>query len=161
VQLSPGQRSGGLNRRLVGQAGEFQVRPVDPPRQRDPLLQMLGLAGPGGPALRVTEADQRERAQFFAQGGLCRLRAVSHRAQPPGLLGLRRQVPASARDTQPDDSGQQLRLGAPRFRHGPRRALGQTQVPVGLRERPVGKLVGRDERRELGVGREDVRREAG
>jgi hypothetical protein len=51
----------------AGQPRELEVRAPKPARQRDPLLQVLCRTEPGGPALRVAEADQDQRAQFLAE----------------------------------------------------------------------------------------------
>ena len=94
-----GKRPEELVIRGVDQAGELQIRPSDPARQRDALLQVpFGVLGPGCPELGAAEADQRQRAQVLAQpgprrrrqDGLRRLRGLGHGLQLP--LGMRNAV---------------------------------------------------------------------
>jgi len=133
----PRKRPVKLDRRLVRQAGELQVRPPDPARQRDALLQVrLGLDGPGCPAPGDAEADQREAAQLLIQAGLRRLRGPGQGLHPLRLLGHRRQVASLAGQLQPDHPEQHLRPSAPAFRHRLGPALGQPQVSLRCRQRP-------------------------
>ena len=113
-----GKRPEELDRRLVGQAGELQIRPPDPARQRDALLQVpLGLLEPAHPQLGAAEADQRQRAQLLAQAGLRRLRRLRQGLQPLRLLGHRLRVPALPGVQQPYDAKQNPELPVPAVRH--------------------------------------------
>ena len=77
VLRRPGKRPPDVERRLVRQAEELQIRPPDPARQRDALLQVwLGLLEPGRPVLGDAQVDQRQRAQVLAQAGPRRVRGL-------------------------------------------------------------------------------------
>jgi len=56
---------------------------------------------------------------------------------------------------------QHLQLRVPAGRHRRRPPLGQPQVSLGRLQRPLGQLVGRGQRRELGIGRAGLGGEPG
>ena len=119
------------------------------------------LLEPGRPVLGDAEVDQRQRAQVLAQAGLRRVRGLGHGLQPPRLLGHRRQVAALAGQQQPDHPEQHLHLPAPAGRHRRRSPLRQRQVPLRLLQRPLRQLIGRGQRRQLGIGRAGLGGEPG
>ena len=150
-----------VDRRLVCHAGELEIWPPDPARQRHALFQVpLCLLEPGGPNLLLepggpdlgdAEADQRQRPQVLTQAGLRRLRRLGQGLQPPRLLGHRRQVSALAGQQQPDDPEQHVQLHAPAGRHRRRPPLRQAQIPLRRLQRPPGQLIRRGQRRQLGI----------
>ncbi len=158
----PRKRPRDLNRRLIRQAGELQIGPPDPARQRDALLQVrLGPLEPGRPVLGDAQVDQRQRAQVLAQAGPRRVRGLGCGLQAPRLLDHRREVAALAGQQQPDHPEQQLHPPAPARRHRRRPQFRERQVPLRLLQRSLGQLVGRCQRRELGIRRRGFGREPG
>jgi hypothetical protein len=162
VLRRPGERPADVKRRLVRQAGELQVRPPDPARQRDALLQVrLGLLEPGCPVLGDAEVDQRQRAQVLAQAATRRAWGLGRGLQQLPLLGHRREVPALAGQQQPDHPEQHVHLAAPASRRRHRSQFRERQVPPRLLQRSLGQLVGRGQRHELGVRSRGFGREPG
>ena len=112
------ERPRDLNRRLVGQTGELQIRSSDLARQRHALFQVpLGLVELARPVLGGAQVDERQRTQVLAQARPRRARNVSYALQPAGFLDNRGQVAALAGVQQPGNPQQQLRLPVPLGRH--------------------------------------------
>jgi hypothetical protein len=154
VLRRPRKRPVELGDHLVRQAGELEIRPPDPSRQRDALLQVrLGLVEPDRPDLGDAEADKCQRAQFLAQAGLRRVLGLGQGLQPLRLFGHRRQVPALPGQQQSDDPEQHLELSAPPGWHRRRSPLGQPQVAFRRLQRPPGQLIGCGHRRQFDVRR--------
>jgi len=86
----------------MGQAVQLQIRPPDPARQGNALLQMpFRVLEPQGPYLGDTKADERRSAQILTQPEVRGIGSLRDGEQPLSLLDHDREVDETPGQEQP------------------------------------------------------------
>ncbi len=146
------ERSKARRDRPVRECDHLHERTLDTTRQHKPWLDMpLGRLEPSRPQLRDAEVDQRDRAQVLVEPERHCVQRLHRREQPLRLLDDGREVAAATGQQQAHQAAPDQEVCAPL--RGLGRARCESELPLGLVERPVVHLVGCGRRHELCVGR--------